>query len=140
MASLTSLPADVFCCIVEAMAADECEGSLAALAGTCRGFHTLVMPRLYHWSVVDKHPFLIYWAALFGFVSTAKRLVVDGDVCVDFAMQWSRPRSDSEGLQNFCSQKTPRQVYQAFQTRGGNTLLVVTHVRSGKAKYAIDGD
>lgn len=110
MASLEDLPLEVFDLIVGAVAAHDCEGTLAALAATCRRFYNVVMPHLYH-DAAKRHPALLHWAAQFGRVSTAKRLLEQG-AQVHTAMRWC---PSLNGFQAFCSKRTPRQLYQSFR-------------------------
>ncbi|KAL2019267.1 hypothetical protein VTK56DRAFT_9811 [Thermocarpiscus australiensis] len=114
MAALTSLPTELFWGIIEIMKGGDCDGSVAALAATCRSFYDLTMPCLYD-KIAIRHPCLIFWAALYGQLATAKRLVADG-ARLDLAMQWNRgPRGP---FRKFYSRRTPAQVYRAFQTLG----------------------
>jgi hypothetical protein len=120
MASLGDLPLEVFGLIVGAAAASDCDGTLAAMAATCRRFYNIVMPHLYH-DPVSRHPALLHWAAQFGRVSTAKRLI-DGGAPVEAAMRWDHSQGD---FKTFCSQQTPRQLYRSFRARvvGRNIIM-----------------
>lgn len=75
---LPGLPVEIMEFVVEHMLESHHEGSLAALAATCWGLHTIVMPRLYSKESMQKHPALIFWAAQLGRFHTAKRLVEAG--------------------------------------------------------------
>lgn len=108
MATLGTLPPEVFGLILDlAVDGGRSEGTLAAVAATCRGFYKLAMPLLYH-DVVDRHPALLHWCAQFGRVATAQRLV-DAGAPVDAAMQWTSRDDDFDAV---CGGLAPREMYQ----------------------------
>lgn len=105
---LSGLPVEIMEFVVEHMLESNLEGSLSALAATCRGLHAVVMPRLYSKESMEKHPALIFWAAQLGRFDTAKR-VVDAGVNLNRGMIRNEPMS-------FVTMRTadftPRQLYQ----------------------------
>lgn len=109
-ASLPVLPVEIMEFVVEQLVDDEAEGSLACLAQTCRGFHAIVVPRLYNKRMVERHPALIFWAAHLGRTDTAKRLL-------DAGIDLNRGMIRNESMANVVSRiegLTPRQTYQQF--------------------------
>jgi hypothetical protein len=121
MASLGTLPPEVFDSVIGHMMADgRCEGTLAALAATCRGFYNLSMPHLYQRDVAERHPALLYWAAYFGCTGTARRLI-DAGVRVDRYMQWN---SESD-FNTVCGSKTPCEAYRHLQTRVAKNDIIL---------------
>ncbi|KAK4153482.1 ankyrin repeat-containing domain protein [Chaetomidium leptoderma] len=127
MASLGSLPAEVFGLIARLIDDGHYEGTLAALAATCRGFYRLTMPHLYH-EVVKRHPALLFWAALFGRVATAKRLI-DAGARVSTAMAWqpwSQHDVDFENFESACDDLTPRKAYRWFRRCVATSQMIIT--------------
>ena len=112
MAAFGSLPLEVFQAIVELITDQNAEGSLAALAATCRDFYTLLIPQLYQ-GAAKEHPALLFWAARFGFVSTAKRLIDDG-ASVRASMQWDASQGDFEQV---CRRLSPGRFYRLLRAR-----------------------
>ncbi|KAH8912082.1 ankyrin [Coniochaeta sp. PMI_546] len=105
---LSGLPVEIMEFVVEHMLENDHEGSLAALAATCRGFHAIVMPRLYSKENMDKHPALIFWAAQLGRFDTAKRLVAAG-----VNLNRGMIRNESMAFVTIrTADFTPRQLYQ----------------------------
>ncbi|KAK4125571.1 hypothetical protein N657DRAFT_678669 [Parathielavia appendiculata] len=133
MASLGTLPPEVFNLIARVLADGHCERSLAALAASCRGFYEIVMPHLYH-QVVERHPALLHWAAYYGRLSTAQRLIEAG-VSVDTGMLWDSSGAEPKSFWNFeafCAYagKTPRKVYRAIQGRLKDGNIVMCQIPS----------
>jgi hypothetical protein len=121
MASLGALPNEVFDSIIGYIMADGCcEGTLAALAATRRGFYNLSMPHLYQEDVAERHPALLYWAAYFGCTGTAKRLI-DAGARVDRHMQWNSERD----FNTVCGSKTPGEAYRDLQTRVAKNRIIL---------------
>ncbi len=112
MTSFGSLPLEVFQAIVELLTDQSAEGSLASLATTCRDFYKLVIPQLYQ-GAAKKHPALLFWAARFGFVSTAKRLIDDGALA-GASMQWDPSQGDFEEV---CYRLSRRRFYGFLRAR-----------------------
>ncbi|KAK3987580.1 hypothetical protein QBC44DRAFT_118006 [Cladorrhinum sp. PSN332] len=106
MASIRSLPTEVFELVVDAMEASHDEQGIAALAMTCSAFYTLVIPRLYNQDTLWRHSELIFWAAHYGRLSTAKRFIAAG---VDFrnAADFLVPLPE---FINALKSKTPREA------------------------------
>lgn len=109
-ASLPVLPVEIMEFVVGHMADDGAEGSLANLAQTCRGFHAIVMPRLYNKQTPTQHPALIFWAAHLGRIDTARRLL---EVGVDLNRAMIRNETFPSVLARLADY-TPRQQYQQF--------------------------
>jgi hypothetical protein len=121
MAPLGSLPPEVFGQIAGLMDDGHWEGTLAALAATCRGFYKLTMPFLYS-HVTERHPNLLYWAAHVGRVDTARR-VMDSGAPVDVPMTWSD--TTKRDFETCCGRGPPRPIYQRLQTKlAGSSLYM----------------
>ena len=121
MASLGSLPSDVFVQIAGLMDDGRGDGSLAALAAACRGFYNLAVPFLYR-HVAERHPALLHWAALFGRVDTAKR-AIDAGAPVDMPMVWDD--STSRDFETTCGRRAPHDIYQRLQTDLGGSSFAM---------------
>ncbi len=120
MASFGSLPLEVFQAIAELITDQNAEGTLAALAATCRDFYALLIPQLYQ-GAASRHPALLCWAARLGRVSTAKRLI-DNGASVRASMQWDASQGNFEST---CVLLPPRHFYKFLRTRlaAGNIVM-----------------
>lgn len=108
---LSGLPVEIMEFVVEHMLENNDEGSLAALAATCRGLSAVVMARLYSKETMDKHPALIFWASQLGRLDTAKRLL-DAGGSLDRGMIRNEPMSY---LLSRTADFTPRELYRDLQ-------------------------